>query len=302
MPAEEVVFVIAEPGSPAPTWVIGGLTVLERTLREAERRGVARALVACAGSWPDGLGIAVTRVSPDTEPPDGATVVRADEVAGVRLTSEAARRAAEWKHLQSLPKSFQGPVDALINRHVSLRITRRLARTPITPNQVTIAAIAVGLVGAALVAFAGRTGVVAGGLLIAFQSILDSCDGELARLRFQFSRLGQWLDNIADDVTDTAFMAALGAAAGGTWLWIGLAAAAGRVFTQLALYWHVVKVGGDFYRFRWWFERGAGTMDEVYDVRSPMTWLRALGRRDVYCLREGVSFLTSVTRLRVPTN
>src|SRR4051794_29251560 len=55
-------------------------------------------------------------------------------------------------------KSFEGPVDALINWRFSMRITRILARRSLagTPNHVTIAAIAVGLVAAWLARRGGR--------------------------------------------------------------------------------------------------------------------------------------------------
>jgi len=39
---------------------------------------------------------------------------------------------------------------------------------------------------------------------------------------------------------------------------------------------------GDVFAFRWWFEADKATADEVYDPRSPATWLRSLGRRDTY--------------------
>jgi phosphatidylglycerophosphate synthase len=211
-------------------------------------------------------------------------VVRADELLGVRLDGPAAAREAEWRLLRGLPKSFQGPADALVNQHLSLRMTRLLCRTPVTPNQVTLLALAVGLAGAALLAGGGRAAIAIAGALIFLQNVLDSCDGELARLRFQFSALGQWLDNIADDLVDAALMAGLGIAAGGFWRWLGLAAAAARLLTQLALYLQVRRLGGQFTRFRWWFEEKVGTVDDLYDPRSPRTWLRSFGRRDVYLL------------------
>jgi len=286
----EVVFITAEPGSPAPGWVLGGLTVLERRLREAERAGARRAVVACGGEIPEReWGMAIERVEEGTAPPEGAAVVRADAVAGVALDSPAALRRAEWAHLNTLPKSFQGPIDALINRHVSLRITRVLARTPITPNIVTATALAIGLVAAALLPLGGYLAVAIAGVLMELQSIVDSCDGELARLRFQFSRAGAWLDNVADDITDAALMVGLGLAAGGTtWMWIGVGAGVARVFTQLVLYGNVRRLGGDFLRFRWWFEREVASIDAVYDMRSPLTWVRSLGRRDVYLFLWGV--------------
>jgi phosphatidylglycerophosphate synthase len=286
MSAPEVVYIAADAGSRAPGLVVGGLTVLERKLLEAERAGARRAIVAWDGPLPAramAMALAVERVAPGTPPPPGAAVVRADEVAGVLLDSEAARRRAEWQLLASLPKSFQGPVDALVNRHVSLRITRLLARTRVTPNMITTFALLIGLAATGLLA-TGRIGAIrVAGVLLFFQSVFDSCDGELARLRYQFSRLGQWLDNIADDVVDSAVAVGLGAAAGGaTWVAVGVAAGAARVASQLVLYWQVRRAGGDFWKFRWWFETEVATLDQVYDYRSPLTWLRSLGRRDVY--------------------
>ena len=38
---------------------------------------------------------------------------------------------------------------------------------------------------------------------------------------------------------------------------------------------------GDFNKFRWWFESEKASLDEVYDWKSPLTWVRSLGRRDV---------------------
>ena len=56
-----------------------------------------------------------------------------------------------------------------------------------TPNHVTIAAILVGLF-ASLLASRGdvRRRVALAGVLLELNSILDSCDGELARLRYQY--------------------------------------------------------------------------------------------------------------------
>ncbi len=272
--------------------------MLERRLREAERRGAARAVVACAGELPRRpLRIPVERVAEGSPPPAGVDVevVRADELCGVRLDGPAALREAERLLLRSLPKSFQGPADALVNHHLSLRITRLLCRTPATPNQVTLVALIVGLAAAALLAGGGRRPAALAGALMFLQNVLDSCDGELARLRFQFSALGEWLDNIADDLVDAALTAGLGFAAGGVWRWLGLGAAAARLVTQLALYIQVRRLGGRFTRFRWWFEEEVGSVDQLYDPRSPRTWLRSFARRDVYLLLWAVLCVLGLT-------
>jgi len=121
-------------------------------------------------------------------------------------------------------------------------------------------------------------------VLLEFNSILDSCDGELARLRFQYSKLGQWLDNLSDDIVDNVFLAAVGYGLGGIWQWLGLAAGCGRVLVSLATYIDVYRRTGtgDVFAFRYWFESDKQTADDVYDPKSPITWLRSFGRRDTF--------------------
>jgi phosphatidylglycerophosphate synthase len=246
------IFITAEPGSPAPGWIAGGLTVLERRVREAKRAGAARILVACTTPLAPELEALVERVPPGSTPPAGARVVRADELAEVKLDSPRALRRAEWNHMQGMQKSFQGITDAWLNHHVSLRITRVLARTRVTPNQISVLTIFVGIAAVLAVALGGRDGVIWGACLLQAHSILDSCDGELARLRFQYSKLGQWLDNLSDDVVDNLFPVAVGYALGGIWLAIALAAAAARIVVTIAIYLSVYRRTrtGDVFAFR----------------------------------------------------
>ncbi len=39
---------------------------------------------------------------------------------------------------------------------------------------------------------------------------------------------------------------------------------------------------GYVFAFRWWFESGKHTADDVYDPKAITTWLRSLGRRDTF--------------------
>jgi phosphatidylglycerophosphate synthase len=267
--------------------VIGGLTALERRIREVARQGATRAVVAAPPTdFPRALPIPVEFVPAGSAPPEGARRERADVIAGVELGDEAARARAEWALIRRMNKSFEGPVDALINWRFSMRITRVLARRSlaVTPNHVTVAAIVIGLL-AALLASRGSYAMFAlAGVLLEVNSILDSCDGELARLRYQYSRLGQWLDNLSDDIVDNLFIIAVGVGLGGPWRWLGLAAACGRWLVSLVTYVDVYRRTGtgDVFAFRWWFETGKATADDVYDPRSPVTWLRSFGRRDTY--------------------
>lgn len=267
--------------------VVGGLTALERRIREVARQGAGRVVVAAAPvAFPRPLPIAVEFVPAGSPAPEGARRERADVIAGIELVDEAARRRAEWALIRRMNKSFEGPVDALINWRFSMRITRVLARRSlaVTPNHVTIAAIAVGLVASLLASRGSYAAFALAGVLLEVNSILDSCDGELARLRFQYSKLGQWLDNLSDDVVDNLFIVAVGAGLGGVWRWLGLAAAGGRVVVALTTYLDVYRRTGtgDVFAFRWWFETDKATADDVYDPTSPVTWLRSFGRRDTY--------------------
>ncbi len=269
------------------TQVVGGLTALERRIREVAKQGATRAVVAASPVvFPRPLPIPVEFVAVGSAPPAGARTERADVIAGIELGDEAARLRAEWALIRRMNKSFEGPVDALINWRFSMRITRVLARRSlaVTPNHVTITAILVGLAASFVASRAGYARFALAGVLLEINSILDSCDGELARLRYQYSKLGQWLDNLSDDIVDNLFLIAVGAGLGGAWQWLGLAAAAGRLTVAVTSYLDVYRRTGtgDVFAFRWWFETGKATADDVYDPTSPITWLRSFGRRDTY--------------------
>jgi phosphatidylglycerophosphate synthase len=211
-------------------------------------------------------------------------VVRGDEIAGVRVVDDATRRKAEWAVFKSLPKTHQGPTDALINQHFSLRITRPLCKTRVHPNHITIASLFWGLA-ACLIALEGTwTALAIGGVMMQVHNILDSCDGEMARLRFQFTRSGAWLDNVADEIVDDGFIACVGIAIGGPWLWVGVIGGAAR-FLAVALQWEEMirrGKGGSAYAFRYWFEKEEASADDIYGKRSATYYFRALGRRDSY--------------------
>jgi phosphatidylglycerophosphate synthase len=266
---------------------VGGVTALERKLREVAKQGAKRAVIAGARvDFERPLPIAIDYVPAGTAPPLGARVERADVVAGVELVDADAARRAEWALIRTMNKAHEGPVDALVNWRFSMRITRALSHRSlkVTPNHVTICAILVGLAAAACVATGTWALMALGGVLLEVNSILDSVDGELARLRFQYSKLGQWLDNLSDDVIDNVFILASAYAIGGTWWWLGVAAVAGRVIVAVSTYiWVYAKTGtGDVFAFRWWFESEKATAAEVYSPKSVLTWLRSLGRRDTY--------------------
>ncbi len=99
-------------------------------------------------------------------------------------------------------KPNDGPVSRHLNRHVSMAISRRLAKFDVTPNQISIFSFACSLLAAGLFAFGGYLTLLGGGLLAQFASICDGCDGEIARLKYQSSDLGGWFDAVLDRYAD----------------------------------------------------------------------------------------------------
>jgi phosphatidylglycerophosphate synthase len=77
-------------------------------------------------------------------------------------------------------------------------ISIALIRTPLTPNQLSISLVALGFYSAWLFSLGqSLTGVLAGFLSLA-ASVLDGCDGEIARLKYQESALGCWIETVGD--------------------------------------------------------------------------------------------------------
>ncbi len=99
-------------------------------------------------------------------------------------------------------KPNDGPVSRYLNRPISVRISRTLSRFPITPNQISLVSFAVSLLAAVLFAMGGYPALAAGGVLAQFASIIDGCDGEVARIKFQESDYGGWFDAVLDRYAD----------------------------------------------------------------------------------------------------
>jgi phosphatidylglycerophosphate synthase len=279
---------------------VGGLTVVERRIRELAREGVACVVVVASPvEFGRPLPVEVAFVAADADAPAGAPRERGDVLRGVHIVDEATRRAAERRVVRSMNKSFEGPVDSLLTWRLSNPITRALSYRSLrlTPNHVTLVAICVGLATCAVMAQARSYWAFAlAGALLELNSVLDTVDGELARLRFQYSRLGQWLDNVSDDVIDNLFIASAGFALGGVWTWLGLLGASGRVIVAIYTYVTVFRATGtgDVFAFRWWFESEKVATDDVYDPLALTTWLRSLGRRDTYVFCWAVACVAGV--------
>ena len=99
-------------------------------------------------------------------------------------------RKAESEVLKNLNKQQDGIIARYFNRPISLWISKKLSFTNITPNQISIFAFSVACIASLLFAMGSYIPLVIGGILAQISSIIDGCDGEVARLKYQESSYG----------------------------------------------------------------------------------------------------------------
>jgi phosphatidylglycerophosphate synthase len=114
-----------------------------------------------------------------------------------RVSTPKDRQAAEQKLNGWLVKPTDG-IFARTNRRISIPISRQIIKYPITPNLVSIFTLGVGFASGLFFAYGGYWNALFGALLCLFASILDGSDGEVARLTFQESDFGCWLETVCD--------------------------------------------------------------------------------------------------------
>jgi CDP-L-myo-inositol myo-inositolphosphotransferase len=104
--------------------------------------------------------------------------------------------------IEQLAKLTDGPIARMFNRPVSLRISALLLKTSITPNQVTLLSFIMGLFASLCFYFGDYLYLIAGGILVQLSSVVDGCDGEIARLKLRQTNYGGWLDAVLDRYVD----------------------------------------------------------------------------------------------------
>jgi CDP-L-myo-inositol myo-inositolphosphotransferase len=94
---------------------------------------------------------------------------------------------------------YDGYISKHINRKMSEPMARLLAKTKVTPNQMTWAAFGIALL--SFISFVLGNNIIAG-LLVQLSSIVDGIDGSLARLKGMTSEFGGFLDSVLDRYAD----------------------------------------------------------------------------------------------------
>jgi len=156
----------------------------------------------------------------------------------------------------SLRKPQDGIIARTFNRPLSLPVSRVLSHLPLTPNQLSfinglfaIAAAFFLAFGHSLLGMGFYLSGVLGGVFMQACSIYDGCDGEVARVKYQFTHFGDWLDTIIDDITNCLFFAGVA-----TWayfytgqsrfIYMGIAAFIGQWTANIVMYYFLIKVTG----------------------------------------------------------
>ena len=109
-----------------------------------------------------------------------------------------------------MSKPQDGFVSRFLNRPISHRVTDILLKFQIPPNACTIAIFVLPLIATAFLVRGDYLSVVIGAAIFQVFSILDGCDGEIARAKNLESKFGERLDNFCDFLASLLYVLALG--------------------------------------------------------------------------------------------
>lgn len=208
---------------------VAGLSLIKRTILLAKQAGITQFVICLTTSKekvikdikPDELQVNIQFVDhPDSQKQE---IILRPEVIGDALSLQINKKdihpifsqpiqtkkdikKVEKIFLNQCRKETDGFISKNINRHLSLFVSSFLMKTNLSANQITGLNTFIGLLSAYFVALGSYASLALGGFLFNLASILDGCDGELSKLKMTSSKLGQWLDTAADNITFFAFL------------------------------------------------------------------------------------------------
>jgi phosphatidylglycerophosphate synthase len=193
--------------------------------------------------------------------PGGAVVLR--------VRSKRDVKTAERRLLQTARKPNDGSFTRIMNRPISLILSRLLLKLKVRPLQVSLVNLIIGLASGWFIGRGTASSFILGAILFQTASILDGCDGETARLTFRESRLGANMDMLGDITVMVAFFMSLPI---GMYnytlnpLYLGLGAA-------------MILLTANYYFQISWFLRKSGTGSNIIRiVKDIQSYARAPGR------------------------
>jgi phosphatidylglycerophosphate synthase len=148
--------------------------------------------------------------------------------------------------------------DLYIYRPLGFIVVKALYRTPITPNQLSLFSMFLGIMAGVFFGHGDERALVTGACFLFFSIVIDCSDGQLARLKKNGTPLGRLIDGLSDYVVGVAVYVGLGIGfaqeAGSPSYWWFLIAAA-------ALSHGLHSLAFDYYRNRF--------LDSIRDGPSP---------------------------------
>jgi phosphatidylglycerophosphate synthase len=109
-----------------------------------------------------------------------------------------------------MSKPQDGFVSRFLNRPISRRITAFLLKFPIRPNGWTVSIFVLPLIAGAFLERGDYVSVIIGAAIFQVFSILDGCDGEIARAKNLESKFGERLDYFCDFAASLVYVLTLG--------------------------------------------------------------------------------------------
>jgi len=98
--------------------------------------------------------------------------------------------------------NLDGPISRLLNRKISLLISRRLVYSEVTPMQVSVFSFILSVLAGLVFFLKGYVPLLLGGILAQISSVIDGVDGEIARMKNMRSEFGGWFDSVLDRYSD----------------------------------------------------------------------------------------------------
>ncbi|MDP2915266.1 MAG: CDP-alcohol phosphatidyltransferase family protein [Candidatus Aminicenantes bacterium] len=175
--------------------------------------------------------------------------------------------------------------DIYIYRPLAFLLVKGIYRTNITPNQITMVSLLVGILAGISFGVGCRPAVIFGGMIYGLSIVLDCADGQLARLKKNGTRLGRILDGLIDYIVTVAVYLGIGIglapASDHPLLWWVILAATGasHVFHSLSV---------DYYRSRFLDHVEGSSASDEDDFRSFKADLDALSASQGQLLRKAV--------------
>jgi phosphatidylglycerophosphate synthase len=154
-----------------------------------------------------------------------------------RATNPDTRKDAERRLYADLGSVIDTRLDRLVHRPLSRHLTRVAVALGLSPNLISLVNLALGLLAVSCLAKATVGNTLLGIVIYFASAVLDHVDGEVARLTYAESKLGEWLDVTVDNVVHALVAVAMGIAAeqiAGTGLVLGVVMAIGFALSGLA--------------------------------------------------------------------